>query len=226
MLKMVRSDGPLAALIDLIRKPKKPHMLVAFSIAALVLVFDVSIADVWAAPATTSAIDRAARGLFRDDPEGDYICSSAMLARNPSRCPSYGPGTRAMRLDFLRAHLPDPLPELAVEELEQSEDAITPYSFAYVRPLPAATYGHPEEAAAGLPPLREFSAGDNWVSVVGSVSSSVVSILPSRIPRPSEVSSSVSNHSTHSLGSIGTRGRPASPVERSATTLCYHGMTA
>ncbi len=69
----------------------------------------------------------------------------------------------------MRSQLPDPLPELAIEELDVPEDAITPYSFAYVRPLPAATYHHPEEAAAGLPPVREFVAGDNWVSVMASV---------------------------------------------------------
>ncbi|MGC9348534.1 MAG: L,D-transpeptidase [Anaerolineae bacterium] len=107
--------------------------------------------------------------LFAEDVEGEYLCSLRMMQRDPSRCPSYGPGARQVRLDYLRARLPNPLPELAVEEIEAADDAVTPYSFAYVRPLPAATYRHPEEAAAGLPPVREFLAGDNWVSVMGSV---------------------------------------------------------
>ncbi|MGC9467826.1 MAG: L,D-transpeptidase [Anaerolineae bacterium] len=91
------------------------------------------------------------------------------MQRDPSRCPPYGPQARQVRLAFLRARLPDPLPELAIEEMEVPDDAITPYTFAYVRTLPAPVYGHPEEAIAGMPPVREFLAGDNWVSVMGSV---------------------------------------------------------
>ncbi len=68
--------------------------------------------------------------------------------------PSFGPYAREVRLNFLRSQLPDPLPTLNVEEIEAPEGAITPYTFAYVRPLPAPTYRHPEEAAVGLPPLR------------------------------------------------------------------------
>jgi hypothetical protein len=67
---------------------------------------------------------------------------------------------------YLRAHLPDPLPALPVEELEVPEGAVTPYTFAYVRTLPAPTYTHPAEAEAGLAPKRTFAAGDNWVSVM------------------------------------------------------------
>jgi hypothetical protein len=53
--------------------------------------------------------------------------------------------------------------------MEAPEGDVTDYSFAYVRPLPAATYRHPEEAAVGMPPVRQFLAGDNWVSVIGQV---------------------------------------------------------
>lgn len=120
-------------------------------------------------PVYADAPDISALHLFSDDVDGAYVCTSQMMQREPERCPPYGPGARDVRLAYLRARLPDPLPELAVEELESPDDAITSYSFAYVRPLPAATYKHPEEAAAGLPPVRQFLAGDNWVSVLGSV---------------------------------------------------------
>lgn len=107
--------------------------------------------------------------LFLTDLSADYLCPEQITRRTPSRCPAYSPGARKTRLEFLRATLPNPLPELAVEEIEVPEDAITQYTFAYIRPLPAATYRHPEEAIAGLPPVREFLAGDNWVSVLGEV---------------------------------------------------------
>ncbi|MCJ7551506.1 MAG: hypothetical protein MUQ30_17690, partial [Anaerolineae bacterium] len=126
-------------------------------------------APAWAAPGSTSPVDNAGLQLFSDEVEDRYICPERMMQRNPSQCPPYGPGTRLVRLDYLRARLPNPLPELAIEDIETPDDAITSYSFAYVRPLPAAAYRHPEEAAAGLPPLREFLAGDNWVSVIGAV---------------------------------------------------------
>jgi hypothetical protein len=148
---------------------------ITIGVAALLL------ASAWMAPAMFQAtellalseprspIEEAAQQLFAEGVDGAYICSRELVRRAPSQCPPYGPGTRATRIDFLRGQLPDPLPTLAVEEIEPTEDALTPYTFAYVRPLPAAAYAHPEEAAAGLPPVREFLAGDNWVSVVGSL---------------------------------------------------------
>ncbi len=107
--------------------------------------------------------------LFLNDPEVSYLCPRSVTAREPWRCPAYSPGAREAKVAYLRARLPYPLPELPVEELEPPEDGVTELTFAYVRPLPAATYAHPEEAEAGLPPMREFLAGDNWVSVLGEV---------------------------------------------------------
>jgi hypothetical protein len=92
-----------------------------------------------------------------------------MTQRYPERCPSFSRGAQQVRMAYLRSRLPDPLPELPVEEIEAPDEAVTSYTFAIVRPLPVATYKHPEEAAAGLPPVREFIEGDNWVSVIGSV---------------------------------------------------------
>ena len=107
--------------------------------------------------------------LFTMEYTGNYICSLDMTQRYPERCPSFSRGAQQVRIAYLRSRLPNPLPELPVEELEASDEAVTSYTFAIVRPLPVATYKHPEEAAAGLPPVREFIEGDNWVSVMGSV---------------------------------------------------------
>jgi len=107
--------------------------------------------------------------LFLSDPSPAYLCPTDITRRQPYLCPAYSPGARKTRLEYLRARLPDPLPELAVEEIEVPENAITEHTFAYVRPLPAATYRHPEEAVVGLPPVREFLEGDNWVSINGEV---------------------------------------------------------
>ncbi len=107
--------------------------------------------------------------LFASAVAGEYLCPLRMMRRAPGHCLPYGPGAREVRLEYLRARLPDPLPTLEIEEIETADDAVTQYSFAYVRPLPAASYRHPEEASVGMPPVREFLAGDNWVSVMGSV---------------------------------------------------------
>ena len=107
--------------------------------------------------------------LFASDVAGEYLCPRQMMRRAPGSCPPYGPGAREVRVEYLRTRLPDPLPELEIAEIETADNAVTEYSFAYVRPLPAASYRHPEEAAVGMPPVREFLAGDNWVSVMGSV---------------------------------------------------------
>ncbi len=123
----------------------------------------------YAAPLEPTFLEHNQLQLFSDRSSDNYICSADTMKRDPSRCPPYGPGARQVRLAYLRARLPDPLPELAIEEIEAPSGAITPYTFAYVHALPAATYHHPEEAAAALPPVREFQAGDNWVSVMSSV---------------------------------------------------------
>ncbi|MBN1874084.1 MAG: L,D-transpeptidase [Anaerolineae bacterium] len=107
--------------------------------------------------------------LFLNTSGTPYLCPRQVTERTPWRCPAYSPGAQETKLNYLRARLPNPLPELPVEEIEPPEDGLTQYTFAYVRPLPAATYAHPEEAALGLPPVREFLAGANWVSVSGEV---------------------------------------------------------
>ncbi len=106
--------------------------------------------------------------LFSDDASAGYLCTPQTLKRYPERCPNFSPGARDVRLEFYRAQLPTPLPSLPIEEAEPPDDAVTQYTFAYVTKLPAASYAHPAEAEAGLPPKRMFYAGSNWVSVQGS----------------------------------------------------------
>ena len=122
-----------------------------------------------ASAAGTSASPFQNPGPFSKEVTDEFLCTSRMMLSDPSRCPPHGPSARQVRLAYIRARLPDPLPQLSVAEIEVPDGAITPFSFAYVRPLPAATYRHPEEAAADLPPIRQFLAGDNWVSAMGSV---------------------------------------------------------
>lgn len=101
--------------------------------------------------------------------EGVDLCGQNNTSRRPDWCPGFMPASRKARAEFLRAQLPDPLPQLNVEELEASDNRVTEFTFAYVANLPAATYAHPLEAEVGLEPRRQFLAGDNWVSVINKV---------------------------------------------------------
>ncbi|MEA3309549.1 MAG: L,D-transpeptidase [Chloroflexota bacterium] len=107
--------------------------------------------------------------LFADSLENAYLCTFSLTQRHPERCPTFSPGARTVHIEYLRAKLPDPLPELPVEELEKPEGAISNYTFAYVNHLPAPSYAHPLEAEQGLPPQRIFYDGSNWVSILGRV---------------------------------------------------------
>lgn len=144
------------------------HVLLAGAVLLSIAVLALSVTPVAARQVGAGPVILG-QTIFSDDTSGDYLCTAQMMKRDPSRCPPFGPYAREVRLNFLRSQLPDPLPTLNVEEIEAPEGAITPYTFAYVRPLPAPTYRHPEEAAVGLPPLREFLAGDNWVTVMASL---------------------------------------------------------
>ncbi len=111
----------------------------------------------------------AASALFSPRVDGDYICSISLVQRSPQRCPPYGPGTRQVRVAFLSARLPDPLPTLPVQPLPVPDGSVTGYTYGQIVNLPAPTYRHPAEAEAGLPPLRTFLSNINWASVVGTV---------------------------------------------------------
>jgi lipoprotein-anchoring transpeptidase ErfK/SrfK len=97
-----------------------------------------------------------------------YVCVPSLMWRNPELCPSYGPGNTAYRISSIR--LPDPLPELPIEELPHDEDdELVPHTYALVRNPPLNVYRHPMEAAAGLPPVRTMLSGSWWVSLDGAV---------------------------------------------------------
>jgi hypothetical protein len=97
-----------------------------------------------------------------------YVCLPSLMWRNPELCPSYGPGDTAYRISSIQ--LPNPLPELPVQEIEHDEkDDLLPYTYAIVRSLPLNVYRHPMEAAAGLPPVRTMLSGSWWVSLMGMV---------------------------------------------------------
>ncbi len=101
-------------------------------------------------------------------PATGIVCTPGRVWRWPDGCPSHGPATTAYRLAHIR--LPDPLPELSLLELPvDPEQDVVPFQYAYVRSLPLPVYGHPMEAALGLPPLRILYSGDQWVSIDGEV---------------------------------------------------------
>ena len=97
-----------------------------------------------------------------------YVCVPNLVWRTPEMCPSYGPGTTPYRVAAI--NLPNPLPELPVEEIPQDDgEPLVNHTYAYVKVLPLNVYRHPMEAAMGLPPVRTMLSGDWWVSLVGSV---------------------------------------------------------
>lgn len=105
----------------------------------------------------------AERGSPLDD--DGVICASRLVWRDRFACPPYGPETTAARVASIR--LPDPLPELAVVRLPPPEGGITPFTYAQVVQDHAPVYGHPIEAAYGLPPKRSLGVGYIWVSLQG-----------------------------------------------------------
>jgi hypothetical protein len=107
--------------------------------------------------------------MFSRAADDAFICTTPVVRRTPNRCPPYGPGTRQARIAYLSARLPNPLPALPVAALPQPSDSVTRYVYGRIIDLPVATYRHPAEAAAALPPLRVFQSNINWVSVIGTV---------------------------------------------------------
>ncbi len=133
-------------------------------------------------PARASGLARGPSGAFTASPHpfspdapfsasvGDsYLCPRAALHRSPDRCPPFGPGTRAVRIAYLRSLLPEELPTLSIQQIPQPEGSVTRYLYGQIVNLPAPTYRHPAEAAAGSPPVRVFQSNINWASVMGRV---------------------------------------------------------
>ncbi len=110
------------------------------------------------------AWDGSSKRLAAGDGNARYVCVPGLILRDPTICPSHGPGTTAYRLGAI--DLPDPLPELPVLEMPQEEDEdLLPHTYAHVTTLPLEVYRHPMEAAEGLPPVRTMVSGDWWLSV-------------------------------------------------------------
>jgi hypothetical protein len=93
------------------------------------------------------------------------VCVSSLVWRGPYACPPYGPATTAAHIASIR--LPDPLPTLAVVPVEVTEGSVVPLTYAQVVQDDTPVYGHPIEAAYGLPPKRRLGVGFIWVSVQG-----------------------------------------------------------
>ena len=131
-------------------------------LASLILLAALALEAEPAAAAAASDPEAAATTVSR------YVCVPNMVWRDPALCPSHGPGTTAYRLASF--NLPDPLPELPIQELpEEEDDDLLPRTYAHVTTLPLDVYHHPMEAAEGLPPARTLLSGDWWVSVEGAV---------------------------------------------------------
>lgn len=130
----------------------------------------------WAKSASAAAPDPdqpdvklSPNALFSQTVGDAYLCTERLMLRQPSRCPPFGPGSRQVRLAFLRSRLPNPLPALPVETLPLLEDSVTSWVYGHMIDLPAPTYRHPAEAETALPPVRVFQSNINWASVIGSV---------------------------------------------------------
>jgi hypothetical protein len=107
--------------------------------------------------------------LFSPTVGDTYLCPRATLRKAPERCPPFGPGTRDVRIAYLRSLLPAELPVLSIEPIPAPEGSVTRYLYGNIINLPAPTYRHPAEAEAGFPPVRVFQSNINWVSVIGQV---------------------------------------------------------
>ncbi len=110
-----------------------------------------------------------ARGRPLSAPPADDLpplCSAMYTLEHPDECPDLGPGGYARQIEA--AGLPYPLPALAVTP-ELPYGGLTPFPYAKVITDTAPVYRHPYDVLAGLPPLRRFETGYDFVSLVGRV---------------------------------------------------------
>jgi hypothetical protein len=102
-----------------------------------------------------------------DDAAGDddLISIGHKMWRDPYALRGYIPVSTATRITNFR--LPDPLPELEIVPVTTAQSDVTPSNYAQVMQDDVPVYGHPIEAAYGLPPKRQLGVGFIWVSVQG-----------------------------------------------------------
>jgi len=94
------------------------------------------------------------------------ICPSSLQLQDPTACPALGPGEYASRI--VAAGLPYPFPNLTITSVYPYR-GLTPAAYAKVITTTAPVYRHPYDALAGLPPLRRFETGYDYVSLLGQV---------------------------------------------------------
>lgn len=94
------------------------------------------------------------------------ICTDTYQLQHPAECPAIGPGHYAGQL--MAAGLPYPLPRLTLTATLPYR-ALTPDAYARILTATAPVYRTPYDALAGLPPLRTFERGFEFVSLVGEV---------------------------------------------------------
>ncbi len=94
------------------------------------------------------------------------LCPANLQLENPIGCADLGPGQYARRI--ASAGLSFPMPRLDITPLLPYR-GLTPDAYGRIMTDTAPVYRHPYDALAGLPPLRTFIKGFEFVSLVGSV---------------------------------------------------------
>lgn len=123
-------------------------------------------AALWLAAALAGALALIPGRAHAQPPAPDLVplCApSAQLVR-AAECPDLGPS--AYLQQAAAAGLTFPLPALPISATAPYR-GLTPHAYGRVLTDTAPVYRHPFEAVAGLPPLRRFEKGFNFVSVLG-----------------------------------------------------------
>ncbi len=94
------------------------------------------------------------------------LCPALYHLQHRAECPDLGPGGSAQQIDA--AGLAYPLPPLSVVP-EKPWRGLTPDAYVRIMTTTAPVYRTPYDALAGLPPMRNFEFGFEFVSVIGTV---------------------------------------------------------
>ncbi len=94
------------------------------------------------------------------------LCPALYQLQHRAECPDLGPGSYAQQLDTAGVSYPLPVLPLVPEKPWRG---LTPDAYAKIITTTAPVYCTPYDALAGLPPMRTFEMGFEFVSVMGSV---------------------------------------------------------
>ncbi|MEP7358818.1 MAG: L,D-transpeptidase, partial [Anaerolineales bacterium] len=94
------------------------------------------------------------------------LCSANLQLQHPTGCADLGPGQYAA--EIASAGLSFPMPRLDITPLLPYR-GYTPAAYGKIMTDTAPVYRHPYDALAGLPPVRTFIKGFEFVSLMGSV---------------------------------------------------------